>query len=233
MSWAMDQKLSGLEKLVLLVLANRLNGTSGRCDPSVERIASDAGISKRSVQRQIKALADAGLIEVRKRLEGPSQLSSFYTLKMHGLSGGVSISHPGSDTQSPGVVTDSHPKQEVKPGIEPKAAASKFVLPEWINQDSWEGFEQMRRAQGKHKQLTDYGRKLIVKELAKLQSQGHNPDEVLNQSTMKSWSGVFPISNGAKQAAPTPGPPVDALEEIRERKRKAMEEIAREHAAVG
>lgn len=78
-----------------------------------------------------------------------------------------------------------------------------FVVPDWINIDSWKAFEVMR--QKIKKPLTDYASSLIIKEIEKLKQQGHEPAEVLNQSIRMSWQDVYPVkekNSSGKQAKP-------------------------------
>jgi len=69
-----------------------------------------------------------------------------------------------------------------------------YILPEWIDKSTWEAFLEMRR---KKKAIpTERAKQLLVKELGKLRSEGHNPNEVLNQSIMRNYTGVFPLKGG-------------------------------------
>ncbi|GAH58490.1 unnamed protein product, partial [marine sediment metagenome] len=43
---------------------------------------------------------------------------------------------------------------------------------------------------------TERAKELLVKELGKLRSEGHDPNEVLNQSIMRNYTGVFPLKGG-------------------------------------
>src|SRR5882757_2739727 len=67
-----------------------------------------------------------------------------------------------------------------------------FVLPDWVDRDAWEGFEEMRKKQ--RAPMTDRARELAIKDLEKLRLEGFNPLMVLNQSTMKCWKGLFALS---------------------------------------
>ena len=40
------------------------------------------------------------------------------------------------------------------------------------------------------------GKSTLIKELEKLKGEGNDPNEVLNQSIMRSYTGVFPLKNG-------------------------------------
>lgn len=56
MTWAVNQKLPSTQKLVLLMLANRINSDTGKCIPSIKRLADDCGLSESCVQRTLKNL---------------------------------------------------------------------------------------------------------------------------------------------------------------------------------
>lgn len=84
------------------------------------------------------------------------------------------------------VSVSNHKQKEAKKMV--------FLLPDWIKKETWEAYREMR--QRKRAPLTDRASALIIKELEKLKNQGNPPEDVLNQSIMKSWTGVFPISRG-------------------------------------
>ena len=77
-------------------------------------------------------------------------------------------------------------------------------LPDWINVEIWDAFIEMRK---KSKSIpTERAIILLIKELDKLRLLGNDPNEVLNQSIMNSWKGVFPLSkngNKGKRNLPT------------------------------
>jgi len=64
--WAWKTGAKGLDKLVLLNLANRCDEI-GRTWPSVERIAQDCGISERAARNALAELVSLGLIKVERR----------------------------------------------------------------------------------------------------------------------------------------------------------------------
>lgn len=72
------------------------------------------------------------------------------------------------------------------------------ILPEWIDKDTWEAFLEMRRK--KRAVPTERAKELLIKELDKLRGEGHNPNEVLNQSIMRNYTGVFPLKGGESGA---------------------------------
>ncbi len=71
------------------------------------------------------------------------------------------------------------------------------VIPEWIDKDIWLSFLEVRKKQ--RAVPTDRAKELLFKELEKLKSSGNDPNEVLNQSIMNNWKGVFALrNNGGK-----------------------------------
>lgn len=116
----------------------------------------------------------------------------------------------GYDVRTPSahVSTESHekalpvpvPEPEPEPSTKSKAAASAFVLPDWIDPIPWNAFEEMRKKL--RKAMTDHARGLAVKDLLDLRNKGHSPSDILNQSIMRGWTGLFEIkgvSNGTHQ----------------------------------
>lgn len=91
----------------------------------------------------------------------------------------------------PEPVPEPEPVKEQKP----KQAQAPFVLPDWIDCKAWDGFDGMRKKI--RKPLTDYGRGLCVRKLESLKRAGHDPTDVLNQSTMKSYQGLFEVAEAS------------------------------------
>jgi len=80
MAWAVEQKLPTREKFVLLMLANRTNHDTGRCDPSHRRLAEDCGMSPSTVKRAIQQLQDDGYLVIENRAFNAVKLPNQYRL---------------------------------------------------------------------------------------------------------------------------------------------------------
>ena len=79
------------------------------------------------------------------------------------------------------------------PNPNPIRESESYSLPEFINSDIWAGFLEVRKR--KRTPNTNHALKLILKELETLRAAGENPDDILNQSIMRGWSGVFTLKN--------------------------------------
>ena len=71
-------------------------------------------------------------------------------------------------------------------------------LPEWVSPEVWKAFEEMRKL--RKKPMTDYARQKIVNRLlAIFQETGDHPDDILDQSTVNAWQGVWPIKKSFEE----------------------------------
>jgi len=75
-------------------------------------------------------------------------------------------------------------------------------VPDEIRPEVWDAYEEMRKKI--RKPMTVYAKKLIIK---KLLTMSDDPNEVLEQSIMNAWQGVFPLrviegGNGVSAAPP-------------------------------
>lgn len=100
-AWAIEQETgSATRKWVLVALADRHNGDTGRCDPRIRRLAADTELSERSVQRALAELEERGFIERHERYrDDGGRRSDLFTFPA--LAGeGVAVSPPPGDTES-------------------------------------------------------------------------------------------------------------------------------------
>ena len=131
MTWATEQDLKANEKIVLVMLANRCNHDTGRCDPAHKRLAKECGMSLSTLKRCIDKLEAAGLLTIEHReLNGvslPNQYHLHLDVSSHGthpvqntkgvgskLGGGVGSQRAKWSVH--GELQTSNNNQEVKPG---------------------------------------------------------------------------------------------------------------------
>jgi hypothetical protein len=81
-----------------------------------------------------------------------------------------------------------------------KAAQTELQLPlpQWLPLDAWNGFVEMRRKM-RHP-LVGRARELTLSKLADFRAEGFDPADILNESVMNGWRGIFrpkPNGNGA------------------------------------
>jgi hypothetical protein len=64
-----------------------------------------------------------------------------------------------------------------------------LALPDWLPLDAWNGFVEMRR-KSSHP-LTGRAKELAITKLAEFKADGFDPAEILNDSVMNGWRGLF------------------------------------------
>lgn len=65
----------------------------------------------------------------------------------------------------------------------------KGPLPDWLPLEDWEDFLSMRKA--KKKPVTEKASEIILKKLEHFKSEGYSVSEILQNSIINSWTGVF------------------------------------------
>lgn len=123
MAWAVKQRLPVKQKIVLLMLADRVNKDTGRCDPSIARLADDCGMSSTSVKEAIRTLKEAGLIVAHERRLGDVNLPNLYELKVDEFPGVGRVTPGGGACDAGGVGRVTPPNLEDQPVTKPDITA--------------------------------------------------------------------------------------------------------------
>lgn len=128
---------SPVRKLVLLKIADNANDDY-EAFPSYETIADHCELNKRSVMRHVNQLVKDGLLTKTYRKGPKGNSTNIYRIVLPSdklsppTSEVVTESHQGSDTESLGVVTESHPEQvSLEQVIEPLMCFDTF----WVAYD--------------------------------------------------------------------------------------------------
>lgn len=105
---ALAMKQAGLKpatKIVLYWLADHHNGETGRCFPSLSRLAQLCEMSKRSVQNHLAELEKLGFVKIQENTRNGMQTSNEYQLLLEGvqnlLGGGADFATGGVQNLPP------------------------------------------------------------------------------------------------------------------------------------
>ena len=108
LTWAFRQPVRPAAKLVLLALADHAND-DGECWPGIAGLTAKTSLSDRAIQKNMRVLASAGLLNVTPRLdESGRQKSSLYRLVFSG--GGERGSPRGESRAGDGSERGSSPR---------------------------------------------------------------------------------------------------------------------------
>lgn len=201
-AWAVRQKLPCTQKIVLVMLADRHNSDTGRCDPSHDRLAGDCGLTRRSVMDQLAKLDKAGFIRTHHRVIDKLKTSNQYTLMLSfGAPADVKEFHIDVQ-QVPVVVNDVHQGSEPvahKPVKEPVKnlntntradapatvrADAAIAKPAEVSQEVWGDFLSLRKE--KRAKLTKTALAGIQREADKA---GWALENALTESCARGWTG--------------------------------------------
>lgn len=71
-------------------------------------------------------------------------------------------------------------------------------IPAWLDPEVWSAYCEMRKAKGKRAPFTVAAAKRVLYILDRMRSEGQSPNDVLWQSVVNGWSGVFPVKQPAE-----------------------------------
>jgi hypothetical protein len=120
-NWAFKQMdLTGAMKWVLIALANRADHKSRQCYPSLQQIADDAGIERRSVARCLRQLQKAGKISCELR----DGRRTVYTVKV------VTVGHPLTHDPVSPVTVGHDDRRSQRDDLQSKIDPPHLLIPE-------------------------------------------------------------------------------------------------------
>lgn len=189
LSAAWDLEIGSTEKMVLMCLCDYAND-DGNCWPSVATMARKCSKSERTTQVALKWLRDNGFFHEEVR----PGTSTIYHLNPRRICTPAESAPPQKTSKTP---AESAPKP-LRTTINGLADAKPIraikrkgwpVIPEWMPAEPWNGFITMRdrkRASPTPRAIT-----LLIAKLDRLRANGHDPGEILDTSTERSWTGLF------------------------------------------
>lgn len=226
-SWVLEHSRSRLgPRHVLISIANHADRLGNNAYPSLETIGLEARLTSRQVARALPLLVALGELEIFHAAgqKGRGGTTNRYLLPLMGKQESPKNLSPlpkreeGEKSPSRGDIsgpemsyepsgTEKEPSK-ASPPTPPGADSSRRgddqtsslpPLPDWIPARAWQHYLEMREQI--RKPMTPRAIILAVRELGNLASRGNNPEEVLNQSILNSWSGLYEVKNGRQSWA--------------------------------
>lgn len=215
MTWALAQKLKAPDKLVLLLLGYRTNPDTETADATLDKLATECGMSRSGVKVVIQRLVDAGLVEVevRKMADG-NNLPNLYRLTF--VDGGQQVAPPGPRRNPPrGHDVTTKAGSPPNGGVIPRAKldfSSWPARPSETHLDGWLALRRQKRAP-----VTEVVMQAMGKALHEAKAIGWGVDDVLEECCSRGWQGFRvgwleprngkpqPVRAGAGTASPPHG----------------------------
>ncbi len=185
----------------LIVLAKRVGVRKDKFQRMLEK-AKELGLFDKELANNFQQLTSNGIrrrtnivLEDRLRMRGKRSLSTEQTTEQ------TTEQMPQSKVKESKVISTPVVPQGT---LVEKTVKENFELPDWIKKETWSAFLEVRRR--KRAPDTAYALKLIIRKLEKMRAAGDNPNEVLEQSIMPGWTGVFPLKGGGNGRTDTAQP---------------------------
>lgn len=203
---ALAMKQRGLKpaaKIVLYWLADHHNGETSRCFPSLARLADVCEMSKRSVQDQIAALQDAGLILIEStfRDDGQQTANNFsFHLKVEegwqNLPPGMAKSAMGGWQNLPANNLGRDNLGSEHTPLPPKGGRTEAneiseTLCAWASPDAVASFIAYRK-RSKAKALTLTAAKRLAANLQEIFNAGGDTNDALGLAEERGWQSIKP-----------------------------------------
>jgi hypothetical protein len=202
-------------KAILAYFAERANDDGSYIWASKQRIADEIECSKPTVISTVKGLIADGLLKEAGRHKTANGYTIIYDIVLSAVEALPEAKKSGQEVQNPtGQDFDrssdltprgkaalpkpscNRPSQKTSSSSKARARKSTtepFVLPDWVPAEAWAGWIEMRQRAGKAP--TDRAMQLAIGKLKELADDGHPPGDVLDQSTLRQWTGFFPIKD--------------------------------------
>jgi len=219
----------GSEKLAMLAMADWCNDAGGSLHPSIATIAKKINLTEKQARVIIhKLITEGWLSVVGNEYGGNPGASRHYQVDIKKLSTPpaevsptppVDVTPPASVTPNVqrldpsrggsftppvggSLTTIDPPKEPPIPPSPPKKEKKKRViemlpLPEWLDVEAWDMWMRHRKT------LTPDAHNVSIRSLTRLRAQGHNPVEVIEQSVMAGWTGLFQLKQTPARAQTT------------------------------
>lgn len=243
LTWGLKPLGNPSQRLLLAALADHADD-EGRCWPSSELLQAETGLSERTITRNLDGLAACGLIEIQRKAVGTLHRNSLYILSDARLEEEqrtpvmvtdeqddtpvtVTAVQPSSATPSPVTMTAAlePPLTPNRTPIQPRLFSSKrekretkevppFVLAACVSTQAWDNFEQHRIRKGAP--MNDLTRWQVLARLQRFHAEGQNTDEIIENSIIGNWTGVFPLKTAsARFTSPGITRPIQAIDKLR------------------
>ncbi|MCG8517525.1 MAG: helix-turn-helix domain-containing protein [Pseudomonadales bacterium] len=204
MAWASGQRLPAAKKSLLYTVAN-FAGPDGRFWPSYQRLADDAGLSRRSVMKFMAEFEAAGMVrKVRRRKGNGESDTNLFLLVIDNDHGAMAAParatcSPDGDGDSPGEVNGGHPgeapgapktvtepvRQPVRKTESGKLELDLSSLPEGVSQELVQAFIEHRKSL--RAPLSQRALALCLGAAETAPTYGLTPTEVIEETIMNGW----------------------------------------------
>jgi uncharacterized protein YdaU (DUF1376 family) len=180
-----DEEVTAVEQMLNEFFTQTADGWfHERCETEIEKY-------KTNISQKAKAGIASALAREAKHKQ---TLDGKVTPAEHTLNGCATKQELELETRTINNKQELEPKESNSKELrETRLIISPIQIPDWIPVDAWNDFVDSRKKL--KKPLTQVAIKLAISSLSKLKSEGSDPKEVLEQSILNGYSGLFPVKS--------------------------------------
>jgi hypothetical protein len=165
----------------LALHADLLHKTRDELDALINT-ATDIGLFDKAVWESCKHLTSAEITERRNYVE------EHRAEERKRIAGKRAKAKKQDDNELSGQQPPNNPPTKTQQSSN-NSPTKALQLPEYIKQECWDGFVDMRKKS--KKPMTDRAKELAIKDLMKLKELGIDPNERLDLATSRNWQGLI------------------------------------------
>lgn len=165
---------------------------------SLSRWGRQANISTKKYLYLVQCCADVGLMLIQRDADD-------MTVKIPNL-----LKYRDNHTKNLQVTNKQDKEEDKEEDIDkelektkakiPSQKAKAFMLPDWLPKDIWQSYKSHRVAL--RAALTIKAEQLAIEQLKGFKSLGYDPVEIINNTILNGWKGLFEPKNNRSQAPP-------------------------------
>lgn len=191
-----------LQEKVMLVEIDSLQHPERGCWKSNAALAEFFGISRARVTQIIASLKEKGLIRVENVREGRQIVERRIYIVAPLERGqesyqGWKESYEKGGKNPRGGRKESYEERGSVRGVHKEGKEEGESLPSWLPEDAWHEYLQFRKEM--KAPMSALAQTKAINKLDKLRKEGSAPAEVIDQSIVNGWKGLFPIKGEGKR----------------------------------
>ena len=178
--------LKGNDLLIYALIYGFSQDGNTKFTGSLQYMAEWCNSSKSGIQKNLRNLIEKGLIEKKEVFVSGVKFCEYYATKLYGgmqqsVMGYATKLYGGMQQSGTNNIDNNNSNTYKNNNINPLTPLDKALI----------DFEEMRKKI--RKPLTENAKHLILQKLEKMAETDEEKIEILNQSIMNSWQGIFPL----------------------------------------